>query len=128
MQLKGKVIVITRGLSEMGQALAEGLLKHGAIVIISDIDEKNLIEKASKTGMIAIAANINIKSDIKRLIDTITQRFKKIDLFVSNSIFSELGNHYLSEKDRDLSYQSDVMFQMYAAKYVFTQMIDQENV
>ena len=127
MQLNGKVAVITRGLSEIGQALAKGFLIQGAIVVIADTDESSLFKKAMEIGAIAVPADATIKSEIKKLVDKTTLQFGRIDLFVSNISFAELGDHYLSEKNWNYSSQSDVMAQMYATKYVLPHMIERKN-
>src|SRR4030095_9382373 len=118
MRLDGRVAIITQGTSEFSLALAVRFSGEGAMGVITDKKEKILEKKAAELGVVAMVADVTLKSDIKNIVDKITRRFGRIDLFVSNASFSGLGNSLISEKDRDLCWQSDIMSQMYAAKYV----------
>jgi len=127
MQLAGKVVVITRGLSEIGEVLAKGFRRQGAIVVIADANENKLHQKAEEIGAVAIAADLIIKSEVKKLVDKTAQLFGRIDLFVSSASFAEMSCSNLSEKNWNDSYRLNTMSQMYAAKYVLPYMINQKN-
>ena len=127
MELLGKVAVITRGTSEIGMVLAKRFLQHGATVVISGIDIKVLTEKAKEIGAVAMAANVAIPSEIKYLIEKVAKRFGKIDLFASLASFADLGSCSLPEKDWNQRWHTDVMSQMYAAKYALPHMTRRQN-
>ena len=127
MRLEGRVAIITQGTSEFSLALAVRFSEEGAMVVLTDKNEKILGKKAAELGVVAMVADVTLKSDIKNIVDKITRRFGRIDLFVSNTTFGGLGNSLISEKDRDFSWQSDIMSQMYAAKYVLPQMINRRD-
>ena len=127
MELRGKVAVITRGTSEIGLVLAKQFLQHGATVVISGINIKVLAEKAKEIGAVAMAANVAIPSEIKDLIGKVTKQFGRIDLFASLASFADLGKSFLPEKDWNHRWHTDVISQMYAAKYALPQMTKRQN-
>jgi NAD(P)-dependent dehydrogenase (short-subunit alcohol dehydrogenase family) len=120
MELEGRIAVITHGLNERGIALATGLLKCGARVILSDRNERRLVSKAEEIGAVPVPASISNSAEIKCFIDRITKRFGRIDLFAVNTSFSK---NVIAEKHDSLRLHADVMSQMYVAKYVLPQMI-----
>jgi NAD(P)-dependent dehydrogenase (short-subunit alcohol dehydrogenase family) len=127
MELAGRVVVITRGISEIGLALAVRCQEEGAIVVLSDKNEKSLIKIADETGAIPIAGDTTWPPDIKRLIDKINHRFGRIDLFVSNACPETLRTVFSNGNEWDDCCQSDLLSQMYAVKYMLPQMINRKN-
>lgn len=127
MELKGKVAVITGGASGIGLALAVRFVKEGAIVVISDINEKALQEKAAAIGVTGIAANVAKEEDIKHLVDKATELFGRIDLFISNAGIAKFGDPTSPESEWDLSWHINVMSHVYAARYVAPQMVERGN-
>src|SRR5882724_8801273 len=123
MELKGKIAVVTGGASGIGLSLATRFIKEGATVVVSDINEKALNEKALQIGATPMVANVALEEDIKNLVDKVTQQFGRIDLFVSNAGVAKFGDPFSSESDWDFSWHVNVMSQVYAAKYVLPQMI-----
>ena len=127
MELDGRVVVITRGISEIGLALAAQCQKEGAIVVLSDTNEKSLLKIADETGIIPIAGDTTQPPDIKSLVDKTRHRFGRIDLFVSNAWLDTLGTSFSNGGDWNASCQSGLLSQMYAVKYLLPQMINRKN-
>ncbi|WP_153799987.1 SDR family oxidoreductase [Foetidibacter luteolus] len=124
MKPQGKVIVVTGGASGIGLAMAKRFISDGATVIISDINEKALLEKAAETGATPIIANVAKEEDVKALVDKATAQFGRIDVFVSNAGVARFGEVDASEKEWEFSWHVNVMSQVYAAKYVLPQMLE----
>jgi NADP-dependent 3-hydroxy acid dehydrogenase YdfG len=127
MELDGRVVVITRGISEIGLALAARFQEEGAIVVLSDTNEKSLYKIADETGAIPIACDSRWPPDIKRIVDKINHRLGRIDLFVSNACRETLGASFSNGKEWNDCCQSDLLSQMYAVKYMLPQMINRKN-
>ena len=127
MELDGRVVVITKGISEIGLALAAGCQQEGAIVVLSDTNEKSLLKIAEETSVIPIAGDTTQPADIKRLVDKTMHRFGRIDLFVSNASLCTLGSGYSKGRDWNASCQSGLLSQMYAVKYMLPQWINRKN-
>ena len=103
MELDGRVVVITRGISEIGLALAARCQKEGAIVVLSDTNEKSLLKIADETGEIPIAGDTTQPPDIKSLVDKTRHRFGRIDLFVSNASLDTFGTSFPNGRDCNAS-------------------------
>lgn len=123
MELKHKIAVITGGASGIGFALAKRFIAAGATVIISDINEQALAEKAAEIGATSVKADVTKEAEVKHLVDTVTGLHGKIDLFVSNAGVAKFGDPFSPESDWDFSWHVNLMSQVYAAKYVLPQMI-----
>jgi len=127
MDLDGRVVIITKGISEIGLALAGRCQMEGAIVVLSDTNEKSLRKIADETGVIPIAGDTTQPADVKSLIDKIRHRFGRIDLFVSNASRGTLGTNFSNSKDCNACWELDLLSQMYAVKYMLPQMINRKN-
>ena len=127
MEIKGKIAVITGGASGIGLAMAVRFIREGATVVISDINEKALAEKAAEIGATGIPANVAKEDEIKNLVEQTTEKFGRVDIFVSNAGIAKAGDMTSSENDWDLSWHINLMSHVYASKYVLPQMIARGN-
>jgi len=127
MELNGRVVVITRGTSEIGLALAARFQNEGAIVIVSDKNEKSLIKIADEIDAIPIAGDTTWPPDIKSLVDKTRHRFGRIDLFVSNACPETLSTSFSNGNEWTDCCKIDLLSQMYAVKYMLPQMINRKN-
>jgi len=122
---KDKIVVITGAASGIGWALAERLTKEGAQLVLSDLNEQALVEKAKILSAIAIPANVGVEADIKYLVDQTILHYGRIDLFVSNAgIAYPAGIDIAIDKWKQI-YDINVLSQVYAAKYVLPIMLAQ---
>lgn len=124
MELNGKVAIITGGASGIGLAMAKRFIKEGAIVVISDINEQALAEKAAEIGAKGIPANVAQEEQIKVLAEQTVAAFGRIDIFVSNAGIAKFGDVFAAESAWDLSWHINVMAHVYAAKYALPYMIE----
>ena len=88
-KLHGKIAIVTGGAGGIGEALAMGLSMHAATVVVSsrnqDAIEKVAKEIAAASGneAIAVAADVTDESSVKKLIDTVVNRYGKLDILVN---------------------------------------------
>jgi NAD(P)-dependent dehydrogenase (short-subunit alcohol dehydrogenase family) len=127
LELKEKIAVITGAASGIGLALATRFIQEGAIVVISDSDEKAVNNQAALIGATGIRANATEDQEIKDLVSKVTSQFGRIDIFVSNTGIAKFGNAFSPQDDWDLVWQTNLMSQVYAAKYVLPQMIERKS-
>jgi len=90
MKLEGKVALITGGARGIGKEIAFLFLKEGAKVAIFDINDEDLKlteDEAKSKGyeLLSLKADVTNVEDIKKGIDIILDRYKKIDILVNNA-------------------------------------------
>jgi NAD(P)-dependent dehydrogenase (short-subunit alcohol dehydrogenase family) len=82
---------VTGGSRGLGVAIAEGLAEHGAQVVISSRKQEDL-DRAAGTlnerfpeAVLPVAAHAGREADLRRLVETVMDRFGKIDVLVNNA-------------------------------------------
>jgi NAD(P)-dependent dehydrogenase (short-subunit alcohol dehydrogenase family) len=90
--LKNKVVVITGGAGLLGKEFARTILENNGIAIIADSDTENGLKAASQlkerfpAGTIDYQPlNINSKQSILSLIETLNEKYNRIDALVNNA-------------------------------------------
>lgn len=88
--LSGKVAIVTGSTSGIGRAIALGLGKFGAKVVVSSRKQENVdqtLEEFKEEGVYAsgIAANVGNAEDVEKLIQETTSKHKAIDIIVNNA-------------------------------------------
>jgi len=89
--LKGKVALVTGASRGLGEGIAKCLAKAGADVVINYMSSKkkalSVVEDIKKMGSdaIAVKADVRKESDVKKLFDTVIDKYKKLDIFVNNA-------------------------------------------
>src|SRR4051812_45145265 len=89
-RLGGKVAIVTGAAGGMGRAIASALAAEGATVVLVDIADEPL-ERATDSlraagGMVhAIAADVTSRHDVARLVDSVVERFGRLDVLVNNA-------------------------------------------
>ena len=90
--LKNKVVVITGGAGLLGQEFARTTLENHGIAIIADSDTEhglktaNLLKERFPDGKVDYQPlNINNKQSILSLIDTLNEKYNRIDALVNNA-------------------------------------------
>ena len=90
--LTGQTAVITGSSRGIGKATAYRMAEHGANVVVSsrkadacDAAVAEINAAVGREAAIAVPANIAIKADLQRLVDTSIARFGQIDALVCNA-------------------------------------------
>jgi 3-oxoacyl-[acyl-carrier protein] reductase len=83
--LDGKVAVVTGGASGLGQAVARGLAREGARVVLGDVDTAGLERTAVELGEAArwLRADVTRRADIAALFALTDQAFGPVDVLVT---------------------------------------------
>src|SRR6266849_1166793 len=88
--LKDNVAIVTGGARGLGKAIATALAQAGSHVVIADLD----LEEAQKTandlqkeGIEAIAIKVDVTQpkQIEQMVNTIIEKFGKIDVLFNNA-------------------------------------------
>jgi 3-oxoacyl-[acyl-carrier protein] reductase len=88
--LTGRVVIVTGGAASLGEAIAKGLARRGAHVVIADRDATGA-ERVQKTietsGGTALAVEVDVLDEtaLRRMLERAIERFGHVDCLVNNA-------------------------------------------
>jgi glucose 1-dehydrogenase len=91
MTLKDKVAIVTGGNSGIGKAIAVGLAKAGASIVIDYIADPAATEALEREiasfgdQAIGLEADVSRIEDLRRLVDAAVAKFGRLDIMVNNA-------------------------------------------
>ncbi|KDP34951.1 hypothetical protein JCGZ_09239 [Jatropha curcas] len=91
-RLEGKVALITGGATSIGASIARTFCKHGAKVIIVDIQDdlgQSLSKELGTDKAVFVHCDVTIESDIENAVDTAISIFGKLDIIVNNAAIGD---------------------------------------
>ena len=89
--IKGKVVIITGALGQLGTTLSKNLAEQGAIVIITDVNNNkceiaaSLLNEKYPDSSLGISCDITQLESIKKMSKKVYSKYKKIDCLVNNA-------------------------------------------
>ncbi len=108
MEVKNKIVIVTGAGSGIGKATAIHFAKHGATVVVSDINLENakkvVAEIVTNKGKaIPIKVDVTVFEEVELLISKTIEEFEQLDVIVNNAGIgpSLLNTHRSSLKDWD---------------------------
>nr|AAK97686.1 AT3g26770/MDJ14_21 [Arabidopsis thaliana] len=86
-KLEGKVALITGGASGLGKATASEFLRHGARVVIADLDAETGTKTAKELGSEAefVRCDVTVEADIAGTVEITVERYGKLDVMYNNA-------------------------------------------
>jgi NAD(P)-dependent dehydrogenase (short-subunit alcohol dehydrogenase family) len=96
--IQDRVAVVTGAAAGIGRAIAMGLAREGANVVVADVDEdwgREAVEEIRRTGRRAVFARVDVSSeeDVRRMIDAAVSELGGLDILVNNA-FEGTGAHF----------------------------------
>ncbi len=91
MSLKGKVAIVTGGNSGIGMAIAVGLAKAGASIVIDYVAHPEATEALEREIVsfgdqaIGVDADVSRIDELQRLVDAAVAKFGRLDIMVNNA-------------------------------------------
>ena len=90
MRLAGKVAVVTGGAQGIGRAIALGLGREGAKIVIADLQAdkaQNVVDELRASGVEGHPVEVNVanESSVKRLAMATFERFGRVDILVNDA-------------------------------------------
>ncbi|KAF9593613.1 hypothetical protein IFM89_024264 [Coptis chinensis] len=91
-RLEGKVAIVTGGAGGIGEATVRLFIRHGAKVVIADVNDSIGIALANalQPWAMFVHCNVSIEKDMVNLIHTTISRYGQLDIFYNNA--GVLGN------------------------------------
>ena len=83
-QLDGKVAIVTGAAQGIGRAIAEGLAREGARIVVVDLERAEEAAAAFPDGL-AITADVSSEEDTARMAGETLERCGSIDILVNNA-------------------------------------------
>ncbi|XP_060200922.1 short chain aldehyde dehydrogenase 1-like [Lycium barbarum] len=88
-RLEGKVAIITGGASGIGEATARLFIKHGAKVVIADIQDDlglSIIKEIGEDDAVSyVHCDVKVEKDVENAVDTAVSKYGKLDIMFSNA-------------------------------------------
>ena len=132
--LSGKVAIVSGASRGIGRAIAEDFAKNGASVAVNYRENAEAAQatveaiKALGGNALAVQADVSIKADAERLIETALDSFGRIDILVNNAGTTRDGLLMrLSEEDWDALMQTNLKSVFNCSRAVIRPMIKQRS-
>ncbi|KAI3732594.1 hypothetical protein L1987_63800 [Smallanthus sonchifolius] len=103
LRLEGKIAIITGGAGGIGAASVRLFAKHGAKVVIADINDESGLALASSLSPFAtyVHCNVSTETEVQNLIDSTISCYGRVDILFNNA--GVLGNQSKHKSIVDLS-------------------------
>ena len=129
--LERKIAVVTGASRGLGKAMAIGLAKAGADVVVTDIlDTSETVSEIKKLNResLGLVVDVSNKSDIEAMVKKIRDKFGIIDILVNNAGILRTGDAEVIDKDDwDKVLQVNLTGQFLCAQAVGREMIKQKT-
>jgi 3-oxoacyl-[acyl-carrier protein] reductase len=132
-RLKDRVAIVTGAAQGIGKALALGLSREGAKLVIADIHQDNAIavkDEICATGAmaVAIATDVSDEMSIQAMVEKCVKGFGKIDILINNAgIFPVSSVEDMQEEEWDRVIGTNLVGAFLSSKAVASKLIEQES-
>ncbi|XP_043707100.1 short-chain dehydrogenase reductase 2a-like isoform X2 [Telopea speciosissima] len=91
-QLEGKVAIVTGGAGGIGEATVRLFTKHGAKVVIADVEDSlgTTLANSLSPSVTFVHCDVSIEEEIENLINSTISRYGRLDILFNNA--GVLGN------------------------------------
>ncbi len=101
-RLNNKSCIVTGGARGLGRAIAEAFIKEGALVLITDIDEKAGVKTAQEIGAKFAVQDVSDEDRWPEIVKLCLDEFGGLDVLVNNAGLAQTGEG-LSPEDSTLA-------------------------
>ncbi|WJX82253.1 Short-chain dehydrogenase reductase 2a [Trifolium repens] len=91
-RLEGKIAIVTGGARGIGEATVRMFVKHGAKVVIADVEDELgiMLANSLSPSTTYIHCDVSIENDVENLVTSTVSRYGKLDIMFNNA--GVLGN------------------------------------
>jgi 2-deoxy-D-gluconate 3-dehydrogenase len=129
--LEGKVAIVTGASRGLGKAMAIGLAKAGADVVVTDVlDTKTTVKEIKELHRESFGLEVDVsnKSDVEAMATEVKEKFGRIDILVNNAGILRTGNaEVLNKDDWDKVIEVNLTGQFLCAQAVGRLMMKQKS-
>ncbi|MCL4436729.1 MAG: glucose 1-dehydrogenase [Thaumarchaeota archaeon] len=129
--LTGKIAIVTGASRGLGRAIAIGLAKAGANLVVTDVlDVSGTVEEIQSIGREAAGLKVDVskKKDVEEMTKQTINKFGRIDILVNNAgIYRSAPAESMSEEDWDKVIDINLKGEFLCAQEVGKQMIRQRE-
>ncbi len=131
--LSGKIAIVTGGGRGIGRAIALGLAKSGASVVVTSRTQKEIdavVEEIKKSGgkALAMVTDLTVNDQLENLVQATVKEFGKIDILVNNAARSFLRSLMdLREDGWDKVFNTNVKAVWLLSRLVARKMMEQKS-
>ena len=132
-RLKDRVAIVTGAAQGIGKALALGLSREGAKLVIADIHQDNAIAVkdeicAAGAMAVAIATDVSDEMSIQAMVEKCVKEFGKIDILINNAgILPVSSVEDMQEEEWDRVIGTNLVGAFLSSKAVASKLIKQES-
>lgn len=130
LQLKGKTAFISGSTQGIGFAIAQGLLREGANVIINGRSEAKVAEAVQKLSALSVSAEVSgVAADFSKVdeVNALLARLPDVDILVNNAgIFEPKAFTDISDEEWFRFFEVNVLSGVRLARYFFPKMIEKD--
>jgi NAD(P)-dependent dehydrogenase (short-subunit alcohol dehydrogenase family) len=132
-RLKDRVAIVTGAAQGIGKALALGLSREGAKLVIADIHQDNAIavkDEICATGAMALAilTDVSDEMSVEAMVEQCVEKFGKIDILINNAgIFPVSSVEDMQEEEWDHVIGTNLVGAFLSSKAVVSKLIEQES-
>ena len=127
-RLAGRKAIVTGAARGIGFAIAERFVAEGAIVLLSDIDERALVQSGERLAQPWIAADVSRTAEVAQLIDRAAERLGGLDILVNNAGITHKADLLdLAEADFDRVMAVNLKSALFATQAAARHMIPRKS-
>lgn len=131
--LSGKIAIVTGGGRGIGRAIALGLARAGASVVVTSRTQREIeaaVEEIQKSGgkALAVVTDLTVNDQLENLVQATVKEFGKIDILVNNAARSFLRSLMdLREDGWDKVFNTNVKAVWLLSRLVARKMMEQKS-
>ncbi|ONI01429.1 hypothetical protein PRUPE_6G138600 [Prunus persica] len=102
-RLEGKVAVITGGASGIGESTARLFSKHGAKVVIADVQDdlaESVCRDLSPSSTSFVHCDVTKEEDVENVVQTATNKYGKLDIMFNNAGIAGMVKPNILDNDK----------------------------